>query len=1168
MADIDFSVAPYHDRFDPSQNRNKVLFRPDRPLQQAELNELQSIIEYNLRRLGDSVFEDGTMFTGMSFSIDRENNTITVEDGVLYLSGKVRQFKEQSIQFSGQGTEKIGVKVVQRVIDHNEDPSLLDPTQGVDSYLSEGADRLEETVVLTYNDESTPTIYEFEDGDLFLEPERPEFSFLNDILATRTHEESGSYQVEGFEMYSEPHPEDDNLLNLVIEPGIAYVLGYRIHKPTPTRIPVRKSLETREVLRETHTYDTSVRRNRIGSDYVKDVIRVFARTESPAGLTITKGTEGGRDPLPPQYTGIIRDTVQIWTDSPARTYTYGTDFTIVEESGVSYVNWDASMNGQEPAQGTTYRISFLYDRLMVEGADYKVVKEYRPLPGSEYNAPGWATYIDFNGMVGIKPIDGGLISVDYSYYLAREDIVTLNSLGTFAIVEGQPDRASQAVAPEHTDPNTLKIGNVFVYPNTHITEARNSGIKNLRMDELQNLKKRLENVEYNQVIQAMERAATVTDDPMALRGVFADGFVDVSRMDLQLSNVALSFEDASITIPTEAPPEQMRRPEFLENESTAKLWGRIVTAPFTEVREIYQPLASEAMNINPYAVYNKLGVLKLTPSSDNWIEEEIKTTHDYDRMEVRLDRWWAHGRTTTKHSDLQWVVDRIELDSGQQWEGKSWRYDVEHGRTGTITDVSRTLRGTEVIEFMRQIDVEIHAENLQPNANNLYLTFDGQQVPVEPLSEQYRGSSTGTLRADASGKTKGKFTIPAGVRTGTREVVLQNDTNMAITTFTARGTRRLVEERITTTFVTVNLYDPLAQSFVFNQDRVVTSFDLYFASKSNTDNVIVQVRGMSEGGFPNQTVYAERVLTPSEIKISNDASVPTRVHLDDPLMCRAGEDYCLVLITDSNEYTMWIATLGQRLINNPNEVVGTQPYVNGVLFSSSNARTWTVHQTSDLKFGVYTARFADEGIVEFDTMEDLDSDMMLLMATYLTPENTGCVWEVRAVDKEDVGTISIDNVPWQPLVNFVEVETRPEVIGLVKLRARFKTNRYISPMMTIDDLLFVNFVSQTAADYVTLNIDSEEAPFNNLRISYDAHLPGGATVTPYYSLDGGTTWQKFNVEPVTSRVSAEYTRYTFEKRVSNDPTNTQVRFKLELRAENRFARPRVRRFTAVFKDVI
>jgi Domain of unknown function (DUF4815) len=1162
LAEINLNQAPYNDRFNPEKQYNKVLFNPDHPLQQAELNELQSIAEHNLRRLGDSIFEDGAMQTGMSFSVDDSANKLTVEDGLVYFAGKVRMFKKQSIDFQGSGNERIGIKLAQEVIDANQDPTLLDQTQGVDSYLSEGADRLKETVVLTHNDDSAPTIYEFNDGNLFVEPDRPEFSLINSTLAQRTYEESGSYQVEGFNMWTEKS-QTNGMIDLVIDRGIAYVLGYRISKPTATRIQLKKPVEFKTVAQETHTYDTAVRKNKVGSSFIKEVKQVIARTQSPSGgIQLSKGGEDGRDALPAQYTSLDPNTVRLWTSSPEQLYTLGTDYRVIEDSGVQYIDWNTGLNGKEPSTGISYNLTFEYDRVMKVGTDYKVTKT--PFDG----AAGWDTDIDFNGMTGLKPKDKGQIRVSYEYYLARANLITLDAQGNFAIVEGQPDRVDIAQSPIHEDPLTLKLGNVFVYPNSDYAEAENNGVVRLRMVDLVNLKKRLENVEYNQVIEALENQSIVTDDPLTLRGVFADGFVDFSRMDTNASTIALSLDDASITLVVNAPEDQMRAPKFAQDASLAALWGQLVTAPFTEVREIHQPSATEAMNVNPYAVYQKLGVLKLTPSVDNWIEQDKITVNAEETKTVRMDRWWAHNRSTTKHKDLRYLVDNLDLDGNQQWDmGQSWGQDTRQGRTGTLTDVATSMRET-AIEYIRQRDVEFRATNLQPMSNNLFLTFDGLRVPVTPTGSTVKGAETGTIMANASGVATGKFTIPAGVRTGIREVVLQNGDNNAFSTYTAQGTLKTTEEIITKTRVTVNLYDPLAQSFVFPQDRVVTSFDVYFASKSSSDNIIAQVRGLSDGGFPNQTIYAERILTPSEIKTSADGTVATKIALDDPLMCKAGQSYALVLITDSNEYTAWIGTTGQNLINNPSQTVVSQPYVNGVLFSSSNARTWTEHQNSDLKFSVYTAKFEEEGVVEFDTLEDLDSDTMLLMATYLTPANTGCYWEIKAVPQADAGSVSIDSVPWQPLANYIEQQVPGTVIGLVKLRATFKSNRYISPMLTLEDLLFVNFISETEGDYVSLNIDASESPFNTLTMSFDVAAPSGSSITPKYSLDGGQTWKTFTGTPTVARQSAEYSRYTYSNRVSSTAINEQLKLKLELRADNRFVRPRARRLTAVFKDEV
>ncbi|AMQ66617.1 putative tail protein [Bacillus phage Shbh1] len=1159
---INQGAPPYLDRFDPDKRRNKVLFRPDRALQQAELNELQSIAEYNLRQLGDSVFSDGSMQSGMEFSIDKQNQLLIVEDGLVYVEGKIRPFKRQSITFTGEGEENIGVRVIQKVIDYTEDPSLLDQTQGVDSYLSPGADRLEETVVLTYNDTSCPTIYQFTDGQLFIEPSRPDLSLINDVLATRTFEESGSYRVEGFEMWSEPSEATQENSILIIDSGIAYVMGYRINKPTSSRVPIRRSTDFFEVIHETHTYDTQKRDIKVGSTSVKRVTRVLARTESPAGgVQMSKGTQDGRDAVPSQYTSIARDTVTVWNNT--QQFVRNTDYRIIEENGIQYVDWNTGLNGSEPPTGSTYFMSFDYDRRMTEGVDYQIRTEQH-----EGNSPGWDTWVDFNGMTGHKPKNGGLVSLDYEFYLARKDLVVLDRFGNFTVIEGEPDRLGVEEAPFQEDPFMLRIGMITAYPNSSMIRAVPNSINRLRMVDLQKMKSRLEDVEYNQAIMMLEIQATITDNPLDLRGVFADGFIDFDRMDKNLSSVAFSLEDASITLQVDAPQDKMKHPKLNDN-SVAHVWGRLVTAPFIERREVNQPLASEAWNVNPYLVFNRQGVITLDPSADNWIETERVTVIQEDVKAVNLQRWWVWSNPNSQpigRSRNEQKATGIVWDDGGSLH--SFRGNTGDTRTGVIeSSAEQTIDHT--IDYMRQIDVNFKADNLLPNSNNLELTFDGIKVPITPTGGTAAGTTQGTVRSNAQGRCSGRFKIPKNIRTGTREVILRNSDNMAMTTFTANGIRRRVENTIFRTRVTATYYDPLAQSFIFNTDRVVTSVGLYFASKSTNENIIVQIRGLSEGGYPNRTIYAERTLTPDDIKISNDASVETKVALDDPLMAEAGKSYCVCIITDSSQYTMWVGTLGERLINNPNQFIETQPYVAGVLFSSSNAITWTAHQKSNLKFSIYTAEFQENATIVFDPMTGLDADMIMVMANYLTPSNTGCEWEVRVVNEEDVGTISIDSVPWRPLVNYTEVDTRPVgVVGLAQLRATFKSSRFISPIMALDDILFINFITATTGDYVSRNIDANESPFNKITLSFDRHTPAGASVTPYYSVDGGQTWRAFQSNPSIERQSAEFERVTYNERVSTNPTNKQLKLKLTLRGENRFIRPRARRLTCVMKDEI
>jgi len=1163
---IDLSLKPYYDRFDPKKdNRSKLLFRSDRPLQQAELNELQSIAEYNLRRLGDSIFADGAIQTGMAFNFDNKEKPtkITVEDGIIYLAGKPRAFKKQTINFTGTGTEIIGVKVVQTVLTYNDDPTLLDQTQNAPSYLSPGADRLQEEVVLTYNDDTTASVYRFEDGKLFIEPDRPEFSVINQVLAQRTVEESGNYQVEGFEMWTEKG-QDADTIDVIIDKGLAYVMGYRISKPTSTRIALKKSKEFRSIVQETSTYNTAKAKVGVGSSFVKAVTNVVGRTLSPAGgVQISKGVADGRDAIPAQYTNIDPTTMVVSFNTTV--YVRDKDYKVVQDSGIQYIDWNTGLNGTEPTPGVTYKLTFEYDRVMKVGTDYKVTST----PLGE-KIPGTVTEIDFNGMAGTKPKEGGVVRVDYDYYLSREDIVTLDASGNFAVIEGQPDREGATKQPENRDPLSLKIGNIHIYPFSDFAAAKNTAVMRLRMEDLQKLKTRVENLEYNQALIMLEKQATKTEDPLTLRGLFADAFTDFNRLDTGLSSVSFSFDDATITIPTKTPDDQKVRPKFMENESVSHSWGRLVTAPFKEIKEISQPLATSAWNVNPYQVYNKQGVLKLSPERDNWIDEQRVTLYEEDHITTNINRWWAHqgeGDPNGKLSDWnQWLVDNTSLTGGAAWNEQSLGWQKTDKAEGVLWQSAQATRD-EVIEYMRQIEVSFTATNLMKNTDNLFLTFDGVRVPVTPVAPTVAGSQTGTLRSNAVGEATGKFLIPAGIRTGTREVTLQNADNLATSTFSAQGTAKITTDTITKTRVTFNLYDPLAQSFAFQQARVITSVGVYFGSKSTTDNITMQVRGLSDGGLPNRTIYAERLLTPDKIKISEDASLETRIALDDPLMVKPGEGYCIVFITDSADYTMWCATLGQKTLGSNGQTVVSQPYVNGVLFSSSNAVSWTVHQETDMKFNIYTAEFAEEGIIEFDTMKNIDSNGVLLMASFLTPENTGCNWEVKIVNASDVNTVSIDSVPWLPLINYAGIQT-PFVVGLAKLRATFKSNRYISPMLALDDLLFVNFVSATKAEYVSKTIDQRESPFNTVTIAFDSAAPAGTRVKPYYSLDQGATWKECKSTPSTAKRSAEFTRFTYVEKVAQTAVENSIKYKLVLEGDNRFLRPRVRQFTGLTTDAI
>ncbi|AHZ10693.1 tail protein [Bacillus phage Megatron] len=1186
---------PYYDRFDATKNRTQVLFQGDKALQQSELNELQSIQNHYLGTLGDSIFKDGSIQDDMNFQFLRATadpasaiTGIKVRKGKLYLAGKIRTFEEQELKtFTGKGHEEIGVKLTSRIITAAMDPSLLDLTQDVENYLSEGADRLEEKVELTYNDPNATTIYVFDDGQLFTKAVTPDSDLVNKAIATFDSETLGSYQINGFEMYikEEPANSSRNYITLVVDKGVAHVNGWRVEKPSTTLIQIPKERHTTAITNSTYTTQPN-KPITLNSMFVNKINFMSSQYQSPL-QAMTRAATGDDDALPNQYTNIKGEGSIVKTNTV--TYKHNQDYYFVTRGGISYIHWVVAgevvdgktiADPKRPTAGTAYTASFTYDKILADKVDY--TQAYK----ANENGIGGTTTITF---IKEQPIANAITRVDFEITLSREDIVALDAKGNVHVHQGEPAEEGQATIPRNLDPLSLKLGNIHIYPDSEKAVVKNTAVTRLRFEDLQLMKARLEHVEANQAVLALERVAQKGQEPLRLRGIFVDPFTDFSRIDKDLTDVAYSFDDAHITIPTETPDDKKIRPTFLENESNAKAWGvngRIITAPFKETAEIVQNIATSPMNVNPYQVFQANGTISLTPSADNWIDESRVTLYNEEFTTTNINRWWAHqgdGEFGQLNDYNQWLVDNTNLLGGAQWNEASLGWSKTDKAEGEMWSSAQTTR-SEMIEYMRQIDVKFRADGFAPLTSDYYIMFDGVRAAVTP-DTGHTGGMAGTAKADAQGVIRGTFKIPQNIRTGTREVVITNakgDPNKpigdgrAITTFSAQGTAKITTDTITRTHVTFQLYDPLAQSFVFPAARVVSSIGVYFATKDDKLPIIMQIRGLSDGGNPNRTVYAERVLKPTQINVSDTGLVETKIALDDPLMVEAGVNYCVVFITDSANYNMWTATMGETNIAD-GTVVTSQPYVNGVLFSSSNAVSWSVHQSTDLKFKVYSAEFNldKDPTIEFDTMRNIDSNGLLLMASYLTPDNTGCKWEVKVLPSNSSG--NINNMEWLPLANYASQPT-PFLVKEAKLRATFKTNRYISPMLSMDDLLFVNFVSKQKATYTSLNTEQPEAPFDTLTLAYSASLPSNTKVTPYVQLDsalnadGSFKWIQIpdtylKVEPDNQ----EFNRFVYTvnldtqldgKPESEKKTYKAIRYKLELTAPNRLVRPRVKKLTA------
>jgi hypothetical protein len=202
------------------------------------------------------------------------------------------------------------------------------------------------------------------------------------------------------------------------------------------------------------------------------------------------------------------------------------------------------------------------------------------------------------------------------------------------------------------------------------------------------------------------------------------------------------------------------------------------------------------------------------------------------------------------------------------------------------------------------------------------------------------------LISDEAGRVSASFTIPTNARNGNRIVEMNDGVYLARTSLQINDplviTRieRIIENRIIRVPVVQVVWrtqtifvprDPLAQTFSFTRNQVVTSVGLNFTAKDPSIPVTVQIRGVTTG-LPNGVVFAEKVLAPSEISLSGE----TRIRFNDPFYAEANSSYAVVLLTNSTNYKVRTATLGKM---GRWGIITRQTYMEGVLLESSNAET-------------------------------------------------------------------------------------------------------------------------------------------------------------------------------------------------------------------------------------
>lgn len=209
-------------------------------------------------RLSNSLNAD--LNNSIPIRIKRKNtcatSIVTISPGVYYKKGYFTKINSQSIvpsKYTSLPTKSIILKYSESIIDYAEDETLLDPAFESSNYLAPGADRFQTSLTIDsvdLNSNGLPDtlddyieVVRFVEGrQEFVESSRDTLPvYLNNILADRTYDESGNYEVVPFRLSAKGSTSDDTYAKFHINQGKVVVGGQFIETIGPTELNVLKS---------------------------------------------------------------------------------------------------------------------------------------------------------------------------------------------------------------------------------------------------------------------------------------------------------------------------------------------------------------------------------------------------------------------------------------------------------------------------------------------------------------------------------------------------------------------------------------------------------------------------------------------------------------------------------------------------------------------------------------------------------------------------------------------------------------------------------------------------------------------------------------------------------------------------------------------------------------
>ena len=571
----DIKLDQYYDRFNADKNYVRHLFRADRTLQSAELNEIQRTMLHHLKGIGDAMLSNGDILRDCQVIVNENSGEVTCESGAIYIEGIVRGVRPATLTIPTTGTVSIGIYLQEKVVTELEDPDLYNPAIGTRGEGEQGAARLLVEAMWGFSGDGQSgefyPVYTVDDGALRVKEAPPNLDSVTQALARYDRDSAGgTYIVEGLQVLQAADTEEGLQVYTVSE-GRARVSGYPVELAVSRRLTRKTNPDLLAIDSEPHMSQTAAAQRVVLDRYpVGQITQVRITRETTENVT-HGGYTGSSDPL--ANTSVV-EIVEV--KQGGVTFEPNTDYKLT----ASRVDWSPS--GAEPSPHSTYTVT------------------YRHITTVEI------TDSDLSGFTVEGAVVGSQILVNYTQMLPRIDKLCISREGEFVWVEGVA--AEWNPQPPRVPDDMLSIATVNqTWDSDRLVS--NNGVAVVPMDKIAGFNDRMDLI-LAQTAQNRLVMDAYTREAGAKKGLWVDPCLDDSMRDQGLDQTAAIVGNA-ITLPVDVAVLS----GVPQDVATARY------PDYTLVPVLEQLLRTATMLVNPYHAFEPLpAFMTLTPAVDRWTE--------------------------------------------------------------------------------------------------------------------------------------------------------------------------------------------------------------------------------------------------------------------------------------------------------------------------------------------------------------------------------------------------------------------------------------------------------------------------------------------------------------------------------------------------------------------